>query len=246
MTHRSVHSTTLTRLVPHRLPASRHARLTIFVATMTSLGIMTVLSAYLGALATLIPRVYTNYIASGLFLFFGLRLLRVRVWAARRRARLATARSTDGPSPAPLTAHCRRDTSCPTTRAQRSWRRLRRSSRPRRRLSPAKRVRWQGGRPSCDTQRNRLAPPLTCPIPRLPYFSPAPIDSGSPVFYQPGVHADGDHHVPCRVGRSLPNCHHCAWRARGGWGTRRWLASEEVQTLPSFCGPGKPPPPFFS
>lgn len=77
---------------------------------MTSLGIMTVLSAYLGALATLIPRVYTNYIASGLFLFFGLRLLRVRVWAARRRARLTTACSTDGPSPAPLTAHCRRGT----------------------------------------------------------------------------------------------------------------------------------------
>merc|ERR1712000_22643 len=58
------------------LMSMRHARLTIFAATMFSLGIMTVLSAYLGALATLIPRVYTNYIASGLFLFFGLRLLR--------------------------------------------------------------------------------------------------------------------------------------------------------------------------
>jgi putative Ca2+/H+ antiporter (TMEM165/GDT1 family) len=38
---------------------------------------MTVLSAYLGSLAGFIPRVYTHYIATGLFIIFGLRLLRV-------------------------------------------------------------------------------------------------------------------------------------------------------------------------
>lgn len=67
---------------------------------MFSLGIMTVLSAYLGALATLIPRVYTNYIASGLFLFFGLRLLRVGPGPQGRKA--ARARHAVSHTPYPF------------------------------------------------------------------------------------------------------------------------------------------------
>eukprot|EP00730_Choanoeca_flexa_P015979 TRINITY_DN7463_c0_g1_i1.p1 TRINITY_DN7463_c0_g1~~TRINITY_DN7463_c0_g1_i1.p1 ORF type:complete len:278 (+),score=65.72 TRINITY_DN7463_c0_g1_i1:17-850(+) len=56
--------------------AMRHSRTTIFIGAIAALGLMTVLSAYLGALASFIPRVYTHYIATGLFIIFGLRLLR--------------------------------------------------------------------------------------------------------------------------------------------------------------------------
>ena len=37
---------------------------------------MTVLSAYVGYAATIIPRVYTVYISTALFVFFGLKLLK--------------------------------------------------------------------------------------------------------------------------------------------------------------------------
>merc|ERR550514_2139332 len=54
--------------------AMRHARLVVFVG---ALAVMTVLSALLGlALPSLLPRTYTHYASAGLFLYFGLRLLR--------------------------------------------------------------------------------------------------------------------------------------------------------------------------
>ncbi|EDQ92127.1 uncharacterized protein MONBRDRAFT_14366 [Monosiga brevicollis MX1] len=56
--------------------AMRHSRFTIFCGAIGALGLMTFLSAYVGALATVIPRIYTHYIATGLFVIFGLRLLR--------------------------------------------------------------------------------------------------------------------------------------------------------------------------
>ena len=57
--------------------AMRHARLVVFAGALGALAVMTVLSALLGlALPSLLPRTYTHYASAGLFLYFGLRLLR--------------------------------------------------------------------------------------------------------------------------------------------------------------------------
>eukprot|EP00052_Salpingoeca_macrocollata_P015784 m.126129 g.126129 ORF g.126129 m.126129 type:complete len:283 (+) comp19807_c0_seq2:78-926(+) len=56
--------------------AMRHNRGTVFAGAITALAVMTVLSAYVGHAVTIIPRVYTQYIATGLFVFFGMKLLR--------------------------------------------------------------------------------------------------------------------------------------------------------------------------
>ncbi|SZF00543.1 unnamed protein product [Blumeria hordei] len=58
------------------LMAMKHDRITVFSAAFAALFIMTVLSAVLGhSVPTLIPKRYTNYLASGLFLVFGVRML---------------------------------------------------------------------------------------------------------------------------------------------------------------------------
>jgi putative Ca2+/H+ antiporter (TMEM165/GDT1 family) len=57
--------------------AMRHARHLVFAGALGALAVMTVLSALLGlALPSLLPRTYTHYASAGLFLYFGLRLLR--------------------------------------------------------------------------------------------------------------------------------------------------------------------------
>lgn len=56
--------------------AMRHARFIIFAGAISALGLMTVLSAYVGHAATIIPRIYTVYISTALFVFFGLKLLK--------------------------------------------------------------------------------------------------------------------------------------------------------------------------
>ncbi|KAI9777397.1 MAG: hypothetical protein M1839_008910 [Geoglossum umbratile] len=59
------------------LMAMKHPRLLVFSAAFSALITMTVLSAVLGhAVPTLIPKRFTNYLAAGLFLIFGGRLLR--------------------------------------------------------------------------------------------------------------------------------------------------------------------------
>lgn len=56
--------------------AMRHSRSVIFFSAILALAVMTVLSAAMGfALPNLLPRKYTHYAATGLFVFFGLRLL---------------------------------------------------------------------------------------------------------------------------------------------------------------------------
>jgi putative Ca2+/H+ antiporter (TMEM165/GDT1 family) len=55
--------------------AMRHSRITVFSGAIGALAVMTVLSAYVGKIATLIPPLYTHYISSLLFLVFGLRML---------------------------------------------------------------------------------------------------------------------------------------------------------------------------
>ena len=54
----------------------RHARLVVFTGAMFALGLMTILSAVLGYATTVIPRKYTLYISTALFIFFGLKLLK--------------------------------------------------------------------------------------------------------------------------------------------------------------------------
>lgn len=54
----------------------RHSRLVVFSGAILALGLMTVLSAVLGYATTVIPRKYTLYISSALFLFFGLKMLK--------------------------------------------------------------------------------------------------------------------------------------------------------------------------
>lgn len=54
----------------------RHSRLVVFSGAMLALGLMTILSAVLGYATTVIPRKITLYISSGLFLFFGLKMLK--------------------------------------------------------------------------------------------------------------------------------------------------------------------------
>eukprot|EP00051_Salpingoeca_urceolata_P014224 m.180747 g.180747 ORF g.180747 m.180747 type:complete len:278 (-) comp18018_c0_seq3:65-898(-) len=56
--------------------AMRHPRSTIFLGGVGALGLMTVLSAYLGHAVTVVPRVYTQWISTLLFVFFGLKMLK--------------------------------------------------------------------------------------------------------------------------------------------------------------------------
>jgi len=56
--------------------AMKHPRVTVFAGAIGALTLMTVLSALFGQLATLIPRVYTYYISTALFAFFGLKMLK--------------------------------------------------------------------------------------------------------------------------------------------------------------------------
>eukprot|EP01025_Chloroclados_australasicus_P017534 TRINITY_DN18957_c1_g1_i1.p1 TRINITY_DN18957_c1_g1~~TRINITY_DN18957_c1_g1_i1.p1 ORF type:complete len:281 (-),score=39.15 TRINITY_DN18957_c1_g1_i1:843-1685(-) len=56
--------------------AMRNSRLTVFSGAISALAAMTILSAFLGwAAPNLIPRKLTHWAATGLFLFFGLRML---------------------------------------------------------------------------------------------------------------------------------------------------------------------------
>jgi Ca2+/H+ antiporter, TMEM165/GDT1 family len=58
------------------LMAMRHPRMVVFSAAFTAMIAMTVLSAMLGhALPTLIPKSVTNFLAAGLFLVFGVKML---------------------------------------------------------------------------------------------------------------------------------------------------------------------------
>ncbi|KAK2757308.1 hypothetical protein FQN54_004822 [Arachnomyces sp. PD_36] len=58
------------------LMAMRHPRLVVFSAAFSALVVMTVLSAVLGhAVPTLIPKSITNFLAAGLFLVFGAKML---------------------------------------------------------------------------------------------------------------------------------------------------------------------------
>jgi putative Ca2+/H+ antiporter (TMEM165/GDT1 family) len=57
--------------------AMKHDRMLVFSAAFSALITMTILSAILGhAVPTLIPKRFTNFLASGLFLIFGTRMLR--------------------------------------------------------------------------------------------------------------------------------------------------------------------------
>ncbi|KAI8813089.1 hypothetical protein BJ742DRAFT_520282 [Cladochytrium replicatum] len=57
--------------------AMKNPRLLIFAAAMSALGVMTVLSAYLGhVVPNLISKRYTEFLASTLFFIFGMRMLR--------------------------------------------------------------------------------------------------------------------------------------------------------------------------
>lgn len=56
--------------------AMRHPRITIFMAAMGALGLMTVLSALLGYATTVIPRWLTYYVSSALFAIFGVKMLK--------------------------------------------------------------------------------------------------------------------------------------------------------------------------
>lgn len=59
------------------LMAMKHDRLLVFSAAFSALFVMTILSAVLGhAVPTLIPKKFTNFLAAGLFLVFGGRLLK--------------------------------------------------------------------------------------------------------------------------------------------------------------------------
>lgn len=48
----------------------------VFTGAIGALGLMTVLSVFLGYATTVIPRVYTFYISTALFAIFGLKMLK--------------------------------------------------------------------------------------------------------------------------------------------------------------------------
>lgn len=56
--------------------AMRHPRVVIFLGAIAALGLMTVLSVFLGYATTVIPRKYTFYISTALFALFGLKMLK--------------------------------------------------------------------------------------------------------------------------------------------------------------------------
>ena len=49
--------------------------MTVFLGAATALGVMTVLSTYVGYAVTVIPRTFTQYISCALFAGFGLKML---------------------------------------------------------------------------------------------------------------------------------------------------------------------------
>lgn len=55
--------------------AMQHSRWIVFVGAISALALMTILSAVFGLAATFIPHVYTFYISTALFVFFGLKML---------------------------------------------------------------------------------------------------------------------------------------------------------------------------
>ncbi|EDV42142.1 uncharacterized protein Dana_GF17836, isoform A [Drosophila ananassae] len=55
--------------------AMRHPRLIVFGGAITALALMTVLSCVFGMAANFIPKIYTYYISTALFLIFGLKML---------------------------------------------------------------------------------------------------------------------------------------------------------------------------
>lgn len=56
--------------------AMRHPRWTVFLAAISALIVMTLLSVFLGMATTIIPRMLTHYLSIGLFVIFGLKMLR--------------------------------------------------------------------------------------------------------------------------------------------------------------------------
>lgn len=55
--------------------AMQHSRLIVFLGAISALSLMTILSAVFGLAATFIPHIYTFYISTVLFVFFGLKML---------------------------------------------------------------------------------------------------------------------------------------------------------------------------
>lgn len=55
--------------------AMQHSRLIVFAGAISALALMTILSAVFGLAATFIPHIYTFYISTALFIFFGLKML---------------------------------------------------------------------------------------------------------------------------------------------------------------------------
>ena len=53
----------------------RHSRLTVLSGALAALVVMTILSTYVGYAATIIPRVYTQYLSCVLFAIFGIKML---------------------------------------------------------------------------------------------------------------------------------------------------------------------------
>eukprot|EP00123_Amoebidium_parasiticum_P013661 comp22084_c0_seq1/m.32192 comp22084_c0_seq1/g.32192 ORF comp22084_c0_seq1/g.32192 comp22084_c0_seq1/m.32192 type:complete len:281 (-) comp22084_c0_seq1:628-1470(-) len=56
--------------------AMRHSRFIVLAGALGALALMTVLSSVMGYATTIIPRIYTFYASTLLFVFFGLKLLR--------------------------------------------------------------------------------------------------------------------------------------------------------------------------
>lgn len=56
--------------------AMRHSRLTVFLGAIGALAVMTFLSAYAGTVATFIPKIYTHYAVTALFIIFGAKMLK--------------------------------------------------------------------------------------------------------------------------------------------------------------------------
>lgn len=55
--------------------AMQHSRLIVFLGAISALALMTILSAVFGLAAQFIPHIYTFYISTALFVFFGLKML---------------------------------------------------------------------------------------------------------------------------------------------------------------------------
>jgi len=56
--------------------AMRHPRMTVFLAAVSALAFMTLMSAVLGYATTVIPHWFTHYASAALFLIFGLKMLK--------------------------------------------------------------------------------------------------------------------------------------------------------------------------